>query len=588
MTGKTGRCLQSQSSLQLPPPRAKHLVRAHDTEKIMSTTQSFTVVMAQLNFVVGAAEDNTTLLLNSARKAIEDFDAQIVVFPELTLTSYPPEDLLLRPSLARRMDEAMERILTAKLPATLVFGYPETHEGSLYNSLAVVDQGKLIANYRKQCLPNYQVFDERRYFKAGHQPCIAEVNGLRLGFTICEDLWDEGPSSQLASESLDLLVNINASPFHRGKAMERRRLLARRAGAIGAPITYVNLVGGQDELVFDGGSLVVDSDGTALVQAPQFEAGLFPVVFEQSSAGRYEPARGLLAPDLDDLAQVYTALTTGVRDYVVKNGFKGVILGLSGGIDSALTLAIAVDALGPDAVNAVMMPFEYTSQLSRDAAAQQAAALGVAYQSISIKPIYEQFVQALAAEFEGMEDDVTEQNLQARCRGVLLMAISNKKGYLVLTTGNKSEIAVGYSTLYGDMAGGFDVLKDVSKTLVYALSRYRNARKDTENCVQLEAIPQAVIDRPPSAELAPGQVDQDNLPPYDVLDRILELYIEEDASATAIIAEGFDEQVVRRVLRLVDVNEYKRRQSPTGVRLTRRGFGRDRRYPITNAWPIGD
>jgi NAD+ synthase (glutamine-hydrolysing) len=554
----------------------------------MSTTQSFTVVMAQLNFVVGATEDNTTLLLNSARKAIEDFDAQIVVFPELTLTSYPPEDLLLRPSLARRMNEAMERILTAKLPATLVFGYPETHEGSLYNSLAVVDQGKLIANYRKQCLPNYQVFDERRYFKAGHQPCIAEVNGLRLGFTICEDLWDEGPSSQLASESLDLLVNINASPFHRGKAMERRRLLARRAGAIGAPITYVNLVGGQDELVFDGGSLVVDSDGTALVQAPQFEAGLFPVVFEQSSAGRYEPASGLLAPDLDDLAQVYTALTIGVRDYVVKNGFKGVILGLSGGIDSALTLAIAVDALGPDAVNAVMMPFEYTSQLSRDAAAQQAAALGVAYQSISIKPIYEQFVQALAAEFEGMEDDVTEQNLQARCRGVLLMAISNKKGYLVLTTGNKSEIAVGYSTLYGDMAGGFDVLKDVSKTLVYALSRYRNARKDTENCVQLEVIPQAVIDRPPSAELAPGQVDQDNLPPYDVLDRILELYIEEDASATAIIAEGFDEQVVRRVLRLVDVNEYKRRQSPTGVRLTRRGFGRDRRYPITNAWPIGD
>ncbi len=564
------------------------LVRAHDTEKIMSTTKSFTLVMAQLNFVVGATEDNTTLLLDSARKAIEDFDARIVVFPELTLTSYPPEDLLLRPSLARRMDEAMVRILAAKLPATLVFGYPETHEGNLYNSLAVVDQGKLIANYRKQCLPNYQVFDERRYFKAGNQPCIAEVNGLRLGFTICEDLWDEGPTSQLACESLDLLVNINASPFHRGKAMERRRLLARRAGAIGAPITYVNLVGGQDELVFDGGSLVVDSGGAALVQAPQFEAGLFPVVFEQSSSGRYEPASGLLAPDLDDLAQVYKALTTGVRDYVLKNGFKGVILGLSGGIDSALTLAIAVDALGSDAVNAVMMPFEYTSQLSRDAAAQQAAALGVAYQSISIKPIYEQFVLALAAEFEGMEDDVTEQNLQARCRGVLLMAISNKKGYLVLTTGNKSEIAVGYSTLYGDMAGGFDVLKDVSKTLVYALSRYRNARKDTENCVQLEVIPQAVIDRPPSAELAPGQVDQDNLPPYDVLDRILELYIEEDASATAIITEGFDEQVVRRVLRLVDLNEYKRRQSPTGVRLTRRGFGRDRRYPITNAWPIGD
>jgi len=554
----------------------------------MSNTQSFTVVMAQLNFVVGATEDNTTLLLDSARKAIEDFDAQIVVFPELTLTSYPPEDLLLRPSLAHRMNEAMERILAAKLPATLVFGYPETHDGCLYNSLAVVDQGELVANYRKQSLPNYQVFDERRYFNAGNRPCVAQVNGLRLGFTICEDLWDEGPTAQLAGESLDLLVNINASPFHRGKAEERRRLLARRAGALGAPITYVNLVGGQDELVFDGGSLVVDSGGAALVQAPQFEAGLFPVVFDKSSSGRYEPVSGLRAPELDDLGQVYEALTTGVRDYVVKNGFKGVILGLSGGIDSALTLAIAVDALGADAVNAVMMPFEYTSQLSRDAAAQQAAALGVAYQSISIKSIYEQFVQALAAEFEGLEDDVTEQNLQARCRGVLLMAISNKKGYLVLTTGNKSEIAVGYSTLYGDMAGGFDVLKDVSKTLVYALSKYRNTRGDSDNCVPKEAIPQAVIDRPPSAELAPGQVDQDNLPPYDVLDRILELYIEEDASATAIIAEGFDEQVVRRVLRLVDLNEYKRRQSPTGVRLTRRGFGRDRRYPITNAWPIGD
>ncbi len=372
------------------------------------------------------------------------------------------------------MNEAMERILAAKLPATLVFGYPETHDGSciIHSRLWIRENSSRITE--KQSLPNYQVFDERRYFKAGDRPCVAQVNGLRLGFTICEDLWDEGPTAQLAGESLDLLVNINASPFHRGKAEERRRLLARRAGALGAPITYVNLVGGQDELVFDGGSLVVDSGGAALVQAPQFEAGLFPVVFDKSSSGRYEPVSGLRAPELDDLGQVYEALTTGVRDYVVKNGFKGVILGLSGGIDSALTLAIAVDALGADAVNAVMMPFEYTSQLSRDAA-QQAAALGVAYQSISIKPIYEQFVQALAAEFEGLEDDVTEQNLQARCRGVLLMAISNKKGYLVLTTGNKSEIAVGYSTLYGDMAGGFDVLKDVSKTLVlcaFKVSKY--------------------------------------------------------------------------------------------------------------------
>ena len=543
--------------------------------------------MAQLNLVVGATDDNTTLLIDSARQAIAEFNAQFVVFPELTLTSYPPEDLLLRPSLAPRMKEAMDRILAAKLPTTLVFGYPESYEGKLYNSLAIVDQGELLATYRKQCLPNYQVFDERRYFQAGDQPCVLEINGLRLGFTICEDLWEEGPTQQLEHQSLDLLLNINASPFNRGKASERRQLLMRRARVIAAPITYVNLVGGQDELVFDGGSLVVDSGGEAVVQAPQFEAGLYPAVFKLSSSGRYEPACGSCATQPSDLAQVYKALTIGVRDYVTKNGFKGVVLGLSGGIDSALTLAIAVDALGAHAVHAVMMPFEYTSQLSRDAAAEQAATLGVAYRSISIKSIYDQFVAALALEFEGLAEDVTEQNLQARCRGVLLMAISNKKGYLVLTTGNKSEIAVGYSTLYGDMAGGFDVLKDVSKTLVYELSRYRNTLGDSAESVALEAIPQRVIDRPPSAELAPGQVDQDNLPPYDILDRILELYIEEDASASAIIAEGFDEQLVRRVLRLVDVNEYKRRQSPTGVRLTRRGFGRDRRYPITNAWPIG-
>ena len=553
----------------------------------MSTTRPFTVVMAQLNFVVGAIDDNTTLLIDSARRAIAEFNAQFVIFPELTLTSYPPEDLLLRPSLAPRMKVAMDRILAAKLPTTLVFGYPESSDGKLYNSLAVVDHGKLLATYRKQCLPNYQVFDERRYFQAGNQPCVLEIHGLRLGFTICEDLWEEMPTQQFEHQSLDLLLNINASPFHRGKACERRQLLKRRAQAIGAPIAYVNLVGGQDELVFDGGSLAVDSVGNAVVQAPQFEAGLYPAVFKLSSSGRYEPARVSCATQPSDLAQVYKALTIGVRDYVTKNGFKGVVLGLSGGIDSALTLAIAVDALGAHAVHAVMMPFEYTSQLSRDAAAEQAATLGVAYRSISIKSIYDQFVGALASEFEGLAEDVTEQNLQARCRGVLLMAISNKKGYLVLTTGNKSEIAVGYSTLYGDMAGGFDVLKDVSKTLVYELSKYRNELGGAGESGTFEAIPQRVIDRPPSAELAPGQVDQDNLPPYDILDRILELYIEEDASASAIVAEGFDEQLVRRVLRLIDVNEYKRRQSPTGVRLTRRGFGRDRRYPITNSWPIG-
>jgi NAD+ synthase (glutamine-hydrolysing) len=328
--------------------------------------------------------------------------------------------------------------------------------------------------------------------------------------------------------------------------------------------------------------------GEVSVQAPQFVEGLYPVVFEKNAEGLWRPQAGARVPDMSDLAQSYAALVGGVRDYVAKNGFKGVVLGLSGGIDSALTLAIAVDALGPEAVHAVMMPFDYTSQLSRDAAALQAKTLGVSYRSLSIKPIYEQFMTTLAPEFEGLDTDVTEQNLQARCRGVLLMAISNKKGYLVLTTGNKSEIAVGYSTLYGDMAGGFDVLKDVSKGLVYALSRHRNSVRTNEEGLLGEAIPVGVIERPPSAELAPGQVDQDNLPPYEDLDRILELYIECDASAEAIVAAGFDAGVVHRVLRLVDLNEYKRRQSPVGVRLTRRGFGRDRRYPITNGWKIGN
>lgn len=553
-------------------------------------SDSFTVVMAQLNLLVGAIEANTTAVIAAAQTAIDDHDASLVVFPELTLSGYPPEDLLLRPSLRVRLEEAMAQLHAAKLPITLIVGYPESEEGKLYNSLAVIHHGEILANYRKQCLPNYQVFDERRYFSSGDERCLVTVNGVRLGFSICEDIWETGPTGQFSPGDIDLLININASPFHRGKDCERKTLVAARARSIAAPITYVNLVGGQDELAFDGGSFAVDARGELVVQAPFFDTALQPVTFDLSGEGIWQPRQLPVNPTPSDLAQVYGALVMGVRDYVTKNGFKGVVLGLSGGIDSALTLAIAVDALGAEAVHAVMMPFEYTSQLSRDAAAEQAATLGVAYRSISIKSPYEAFSAALAEEFEGLPEDVTEQNLQARCRGVLLMAISNKKGYLVLTTGNKSEIAVGYSTLYGDMAGGFDALKDVSKTLVYALSRYRNTcplAAGRNGKSGGDAIPAVVIERPPSAELAPGQVDQDNLPPYEDLDRILELYIENDASAEMIVREGFDEQVVRRVLRLVDSNEYKRRQSPIGVRLTQRGFGRDRRYPITNGWPIG-
>ena len=548
-------------------------------------TQGLTVCIAQLNLTVGAIEANVEQMLLAAERAVEREGADIVVFPELALTGYPPEDLLLRPSLTHRVEAAIQRLCHAALPAALVFGFPEHEGGELFNALGVVENGILNKAYRKQCLPNYQVFDERRYFSPGTQAGVLEIRGKVFGLAICEDLWEDGPSEKLTAANIEAVISLNASPFHKGKLAERQALLVRRAKQLGVPLIYANLIGGQDELVFDGGSFAVDGTGEVVVQLPQFKEATASLSLAED--GRVVPRQLEHTPQLSVSAQVYSALVLGVRDYVQKNGFKSVVLGLSGGIDSALTLAIAVDALGSEAVNAVMMPYEYTSQLSLEAAAEQAATLGVAYRSIPIKEMVESFSVALAEEFDGYAADVTEQNLQARCRGVLLMAISNKKGHLVLTTGNKSEIAVGYSTLYGDMAGGFDVLKDVSKGLVYQLSRYRN-ETHTQEGLEGEAIPVAVIERPPSAELAPGQVDQDNLPDYDTLDRILELYIEQDVSAQGIIAAGFDENQVKRVLRLVDVNEYKRRQSAIGPRITPRGFGRDRRYPITNGWTIGD
>jgi len=510
----------------------------------------------------------------------------------LTLTAYPPEDLLLRPSLKLRIDRAIDAILQADLPIHIVLGFPESIDGKLFNALTVLEGGSRLATYHKQCLPNYQVFDERRYFHAGDKPCVLQIAGIRLGFTICEDMWEQDPFKQAGDAGADLMININASPYHIHKLEQRQALLKQRSIEGGFPIIYVNLVGGQDELVFDGASMAMSASGECHYLAPNFEADLHLVNVDilnsdsqEFAAKRCEIPRQSLAAEQSSIASVYHALVLGVRDYVNKNKFVGTVLGLSGGIDSALTLAIAVDALGKDRVQAVMMPFEYTSKLSLDSAAEQAQSLAVEYQVIPIRHIYAAFIEALEHEFAGMPVDVSEQNIQARCRGVILMAISNKKQLMVLTTGNKSECAVGYSTLYGDMAGGFDVLKDVSKTLVYQLAAYRN----TEYGSQGEAvIPQQVIDRPPSAELAPNQLDQDSLPPYDDLDRILELYIENDYSADAIVAEGYAEEVVKKVLRLVDLNEYKRRQSPVGVRLTPRGFGRDRRYPITNAWPLGE
>ncbi|HBJ90620.1 MAG TPA: NAD+ synthase [Gammaproteobacteria bacterium] len=545
-------------------------------------TTRFKIIMAQLDFLVGDIDGNTDKIIRVARRASEELGADMVVFPELAITGYPPEDLLLRPSLKPRITKALDRICVADIDAYLVVGYPETTAEGVYNALAVLRGSKVIAGYRKQCLPNYQVFDERRYFRAGSQPCVIDIAGARMAFTVCEDLWEPEPARQAKEAGAHLLVNINASPFHMRKLQERQELLQQRSREGGFPVVYVNLVGGQDELVFDGGSMAA-SQGELNCLIPQFQEGLFPLDIEIAEHGSCEIPRQAMAETLDIEAQVYEALVMGVRDYVEKNRFKGVVLGLSGGIDSALSLAIAADALGSAKVQAVMMPFAYTSQLSLDCAQQQAQSLGVNYQVIAINEIYDSFTAALKDEFAGLESDVTEQNIQARARGVLLMAISNKKGLLVLTTGNKSEIAVGYSTLYGDMAGGFDVLKDVSKTLVYRLARFRNSIGAGKT-----VIPAEVIDRAPSAELAPGQVDQDSLPDYDTLDEILELYVEQDQSAKAIMNKGYTEADVKRVLRLVDLNEYKRRQSPVGVRLTQRGFGRDRRYPITNGWPLGE
>ncbi len=538
------------------------------------------ILMAQINTLVGDFEGNTRKVIDVVRRAESAHPRPVVVFPELTLSGYPPEDLLLRPSLELRVERALAQLcqeLTGD--GWAVIGYPRCREGQLYNVAGVIHGGDIVAEYRKQCLPNYQVFDEKRYFKVGDRPCVVDIQGVAVGLTVCEDIWEPHPAQQAAEAGAELLLNLNASPYHRGKRGERWQQVGARAKDSAIPVVYVNQVGGQDELVFDGGSFAVTANGEVCRAAPNFVEGEFWLQARRQGAS-LRLSHGDIAQPLDELEAVWQALVLGVRDYVNKNRFPGVVLGLSGGVDSALTLAVAVEALGAERVEAVMMPFRYTAQISVEDAAEQSRMLGVRHKVISIEPMYEAFMTGLQEEFAGCEPDATEENLQARCRGVLLMAISNKKGSLVLTTGNKSEMAVGYSTLYGDMAGGFDVLKDVPKTLVYALCRYRNSLGP--------CIPARVIERPPSAELRPDQTDQDSLPDYDVLDRILELYVDQDCSATEIIRRGMDPDDVHRVLRLVDINEYKRRQAPIGVRVSQRGFGRDRRYPITSGWTPGD
>ena len=542
--------------------------------------QDLTLVMAQLDPLVGDIPGNAERAIETVREACIEHKADIVVLPELFLTGYPPEDLLLRGSMETRLAGARQRMADKVARDVMVIvGYPGRRDGGYYNLAGVLYNGKWLSEYAKQVLPNYQVFDEHRYFTPGHRPLVIEHRGARLGVLICEDLWEGRPARQAREAGADILVTLNASPYHLNKPAERLALFTERAREVQRPLVYVNQIGGQDELVFDGGSLVVDAEGELCVRAPHWQVGLMPVSFTHTD-DRWVPQAGECEPLAEVEDSLYCALVTGLRDYVNKSGFKGVVLGLSGGIDSALSLAIAVDALGPDRVQAVMMPYHYTADISQEDAAEQARMLGVSYEVMPIVSMVEACNETLAESFAGAPQDTTEENLQSRCRGVLLMAISNKKGLMVLTTGNKSEMAVGYATLYGDMVGGYNALKDVYKTWVYRLAKWRNT--------QGSVIPERVISRPPSAELAANQQDSDSLPDYDILDAILERYIEGDMSAEAIIEAGFSEEDVYRVVRLVDRSEYKRRQAPVGVRVTSRGFGRDRRYPIVNGWQPGE
>jgi NAD+ synthase (glutamine-hydrolysing) len=524
-------------------------------------TDSFKIALAQLDLLVGDVQGNATRVVTTARRARADLGADLILFPELTLSGYPPEDLLFHRGFRRQIEAGLERVRQEVQDASVVVGFPEYTRAGIYNSAALISGGSIAAIHRKAELPNYKVFDEKRYFQPGAQPTVVDRQGFKIGLLVCEDIW-EPESTQLArSDGAELLVVINASPFELHKQREREDIARIRARDVGLPLAYVNIIGGQDELIFDGNSFVMDADGRVIMRAPAYEEGTYVVEFVRQGRGKVVPQPGSIAPELSDEASVYGALVLGVRDYVNKHGFPGVVMGLSGGVER---------------VHAVMMPSRYTSPMSLQDAEEQARLLGVKYSMLSIESMFEATLATLKGEFAGRPPDASEENIQSRCRMLLLMGISNKTGKMLLTTGNKSEMAVGYATLYGDMAGGFAPIKDCSKLLVYRLSAYRNSLG--------RVIPQRVIDRPPSAELRHEQKDSDSLPPYEVLDPILEAFIEEDLSVDEIEARGFDRATVGRVLDLVKRNEYKRRQAPPGVRVSRRAFGRDWRYPITNGY----
>lgn len=531
------------------------------------------IAVAQFNATVGDLTGNVERILTCAAEA-KARGAHLLLTPELALCGYPPEDLLLRPDFYRASQRALDD-LAARAPLPVIVGHPEEHEGRCYNAASVLENGQKIAVYRKNRLPNYDVFDEQRYFAAGTEPCVVTLNGVRCGINICADIWAAGAAESARAAGAEVLLVLNASPLHLGKTRERVDALGQRVAATGIPAIYCNLVGGQDELVFDGGSFALDARGDVRMRLPSFDEAVG--IVELGEAGTLYSSD--LAEPLLTEAEAYRALVVGVRDYIGKSGFKGALIGLSGGIDSALTLCVAVDALGADKVHAVMMPSPYTAQMSLDDSREMIRQLGCTYDEIAIAPAMATYDTMLAPLFAGLPSDTTEENIQARIRGNILMALSNKTGKLVLTTGNKSEMAVGYCTLYGDMAGGFAVIKDVYKTLVYRLSRYRNSL-----CAGDPVIPENIIVRPPSAELKPDQKDQDSLPEYEVLDAIVKAYMEEDRSPREIIAAGLPEADVRRVVRLLRIAEYKRRQAPVGIRITPRGFGKDWRYPITNRY----
>ena len=534
-------------------------------------------VMAQLNLVVGDVDGNTTRIVAAANEARDRWAADVVLLPELAVSGYPPEDLLFHSGMRLQVAKSLERLKREIRGITLVAGYPEYDGNRIYNAAAVICDGVMLANHRKACLPNYRVFDEKRYFTPGTDPTVLDINGFKAGILVCEDVWEAQPAAQARAAGAEVLLVINASPYEVDKQLQREQQIVRsRVSETGIPVVFLNLIGGQDELVFDGNSFVTNAVGDVVLRAPAFTEGSYVVDLTVDGAGTVTPRPGEVVPLQGQEESVYGALVQGTRDYVEKHRFPGVVLGLSGGIDSALTLCIAVDALGSDRVHSVAMPSRYTSQMSKDDAVLQAAWLHVKHSEISIEGMFEATLAALKNEFAGRAPDTAEENIQSRCRGVLLMGISNKTGRMLLTTGNKSEMAVGYATLYGDMNGGFAPIKDCSKLLVYRLAAWRNAKS--------AVIPPRVIERPPSAELRHEQKDSDSLPPYEILDPILEAFIEEDLSVDQIVTRGFDRATVGRVLDMVKRNEYKRRQAPPGVRVSGRAFGRDWRYPITSGY----